>query len=367
MGIPMGEPWFRCRDTFLANGGKAFSANYRLYGNLSARVMEVLREEEGEVEVYSIDEAFIRLAVPPHRPFPWGSSLSGRVGRLTGIPVSVGIAPSRTLAKLANLIAKKRCRGPVFDFSSCPRPDRLMADFSVHEIWGVGAKSAARLNRVGIRSALDFALAPDRRIRALVGLPGLMTATELRGTSCIGDRRPGKAKSMISSRSFGEKVVSREGLASALARHGEKIASRLRRQGLRCSSLNFKVFGCGERRREARVCSTVFDQPTASPFRIGAAARLAAEKLFVPQAAYSKAGVWCENLSPADCLQGTLFVPETKDDGALMEVIDRLGSRYGEGIIHSGASLGAGATRPRAEMTSAFSPDSWEALPTVQA
>ncbi|MCI5137299.1 MAG: Y-family DNA polymerase, partial [Candidatus Electrothrix sp. AR1] len=243
LGIGMGEPYFKRKPFLQRHGVQVFSCNFGLYGDLSHRVMSVLQEEEPGVEIYSIDEAFIRLSGMDNQQATHRCrALRRRVDQCVGIPVSVGIAPTRTLAKLAASIAKKNpdCGG-VFNFSLSPSPDEILSSIPVQDLWGVGRRYRETLNRHGISTALDLKNSDSGRIRRLLGLPGQRIVMELRGNPCISINESGaNRKSVVSSRTFRHPVTTLDEVKQAVSTFVSIAARKIRSQGM--TAANVHVF-----------------------------------------------------------------------------------------------------------------------------
>ncbi|NTW37306.1 MAG: hypothetical protein HGB17_14535 [Syntrophobacteraceae bacterium] len=228
LGIKMGEPFFKCRGLIAAHQVQVFSSNYPLYGDLSQRVMDVLCQLEPEVEIYSIDEAFIRLPQANEEALlENGRHLRATVKKQVGIPVSIGFGPTKTLSKIANRIAKKRPEhGGVFALPD-QGLDALLATIEVGDVWGIGPRQSQKLFACGIRTALDLKNGNDTWLRKHLTVTGLRTAMELRGVSCLPlEDMPPPRKSVTSSRSFGQPITDlawlREALSSYIAIAAEK-------------------------------------------------------------------------------------------------------------------------------------------------
>jgi DNA polymerase V len=230
LGFKMGDPYFKVREQIERHRVAVFSSNYTLYGDMSSRVMETLRLFSPKVEEYSIDEAFLDFAdLPAAGHAAHAAELRRTVGRWTGIPVSVGIGPTKTLAKVANRIAKKRVgTGGVFAITTDAERIAAIEGFPIGEVWGIGRRWAASLARHGIEDARQFADLPDDWIRRKMNVVGLRTAWELRGESCIPlELAPPPRQSITVSRSFGRRLSSceeiREPLIAYVSRAGEKL------------------------------------------------------------------------------------------------------------------------------------------------
>jgi DNA polymerase V len=243
LGIGMGQPVFQLRDLIERYDVAVLSSNYELYGDLSQRVMACLHEFSDEVEEYSIDEAFLRLPVAAGASLTaLGHALRRQVQRDTGIPVSVGFAATKTLAKVANYYAKRsaKTRG-VLDLTASPHLPRALQQLPVDEVWGVGPRYSELLTRHGITNALQLSQAPDDWVRQQMTVVGLKTVHELRGEPCHPLELTAPAKKLITrSRSFGAATCDPDEIRAALAFFTARAAERLRSQQLVAATL--KVF-----------------------------------------------------------------------------------------------------------------------------
>lgn len=373
LGISIGTPWFQCEALFLANGGRVLSSNYALYGDMSRRVMDTLAGFGTDMEVYSIDEAFLVF------DGGFAGDLSGiareirrTVRRHTGIPVSIGIGATKTLSKVANKLAKKTpAADGVYDLSAQSRPDEVLAAFDIADVWGIGWKNAPKLAAMGIRSALDLARMPDEWLRRILTVTGLRTARELRGTPCIElvDAPPAR-KSVASSRSFGRPVETLPELEEAVAAYVTTAAAKLRRQSLAATQVT--VFLATNRFKEEpqRAVSLVcrLPLPTAYTPDLIAAARRCLVRLHKPGYRYQKVGVLLADLVPDTATQLHLFVADAgrgrKD--AVMGVLDGVNRRYGRDALRFGT---AGFQRPWGMRQTRLSPrytTCWDELPVVR-
>jgi DNA polymerase V len=337
LGIEMGEPWHLCRDKY--RGVIVRSSNYTLYGDMSARVMRVLSGFTPDLEVYSIDEAFLSLAGFEARLAPHAQALRETVGDWTGIPVSVGIAPSKTLAKVANRAAKKNPdSGGIGILLTEAEQTAALEKIVLTDLWGVGGRIAARLLALGIDTPLALRDSDPRFIRAQFSVVMERMVHELRGVPCIDFEMvaPDK-KSIIASRSFGRSVRALDELREAVASFTARAAEKMRRQQLATDRIVVMAHTnehrrdlpqyYGQRQIELAVAS-------ADTGRLIAAAMVALEALFRPGYAYVKAGVMFPVLTPAARVQGDLFgAPDTARSQTLMRVVDRLNSRYGRGSV----------------------------------
>jgi DNA polymerase V len=233
LGIKMGTPVFQVRHLIERHKIHLFSSNFPLYADISSRVMSILEQFAPSVEVYSIDEAFLDLTgVGDPDPIAYGQQIKKAVFRATGIPVCVGMGPTKTLAKLANFAAKKwKQTGGVLDLSDPGRREKLMRIVPVDEVWGIGSRTAAKLNQLGIQSVWDLANQSPDRIQAQFNVVVARIVLELNGVSCLELEAiaPDKQQ-IISSRSFSRRLTTYEALAEAMAAFGSRAAEKLRGQ-----------------------------------------------------------------------------------------------------------------------------------------
>ena len=370
LGIPMGEPYFKVKDMAKAAGVVVRSSNYALYADMSARVMSILAESAQEAEPYSIDECFLRLdSMPLGKLEGWGAMVRAKVQRWTGIPVAVGIAPTRTLAKLADSIAKTATYG-VAMLMDQPGIDSILERTPPGDIWGVGAASARKLQRCEIRTARQLRDAPDDTVSSALGICGLRVAAELRGTSCAeaagaeDDRR-----SVCCSRSFGRPVLLLEEIEQAVAEYADIVAARIRAEGLLASAIcvyletrRFTEAGCISDSRGA-----AFLEATSSSGAITAAALKLARACWHEARPYAKAGVMLSGIIAEGKAQADLFSVPVKGEAAALDIaLDKIRGRYGRGAILRGAE---GFNKPwanRREFMSRRYTTAWGELPEAR-
>ncbi|MDR1945976.1 MAG: Y-family DNA polymerase [Desulfovibrio sp.] len=345
LGIGMGEPEFMVRDLLLRHKVAVFSSNYALYGDISARVMLTLESLAPVVEQYSIDEAFLPLqGAAAANADELALNLRERVRKWTGIPVTVGIGPTRTLAKLAAETAKKGT-GLLRLNAGDAESDRTLAATPVADIWGIGRKSAEKLRLCGIRTAGELRDADGGILRKILGICGLHTSLELRGIPCL-DRSetPISRRSMVSSRSFGQKVAEKEDLAEALAMHAALAGERLRREKLEAGGLavHIRTALYGQEASYDRTANVTLPSPAANTKDLVRAAKEGLEAVFRPGYAYAKAGIMLFDLVPAGGRQGNLLEWAGPDEGKrrdrkLMSALDAVNRRFGRGTLRFAA------------------------------
>lgn len=315
LGIKMGEPIFHYKNRADII---RLSSNFELYSDMSHRVMETLSTCSPDLEIYSIDEAFFSLEDHPQLKEE-ALHIREKVRKWTGIPISIGIAPTKTLAKLASEIAKKN------DGAFVLREDMesTLGSIEVSEIWGIGRALAGRLKRKGIYSALDLKNAEDAWIRKMLGVVGYRTVLELRGKPCFElNEIPEKKKSIVCSRSFGSRVTKLEELHEAVSTFAARAAEKLREQESYASFLSVFLIS------NERIASCHATFPNASSYTPDfiSAAKVGAEKLFDSNQEYRKAGVLIGDFT--DISQPDLLNPPKVDRKIAMNVLDQINARY---------------------------------------
>ena len=369
LGIGMGEPLFKCRDRIKRYGIKVFSSNYALYGDLSHRVMQVLRDLEPEVDVYSIDEAFLTL--PPGQELTdYAGTIRATVKQSTGIPVSIGIAPTRTLAKVANHFAKKENREQgVFNFADEPDIDARLQGVEVGDVWGIGRRYGKFLRERAIRTALDLKNADDTWVRKHLTITGLRTVMELRGIPCISSAEaPASKKSIICSRSLGRAVKTLNELQEAAATYVAVATAKLRAQGLRAANLQVFISTSlhGSRHRQLSASRTVsLPEPTAATPALTSQAVQCVARMYKPGYDYRKVGVMLTGLTAAGCFQRSLFTAPDHESLPLMEAMDTINTRWGRHTLRmAAAGLHKDWEAQQAHKSPAYT-SSWDELPIV--
>lgn len=359
--IPMGVPLFQVKNELAKMGCEILSSNYALYGDMSDRVMKTLAQFGSKLELYSIDEAFLDLShINPRQLLGFAREIKETVYRDTGIPVSIGIGETKTLAKLANEIAKKDGRrilnglpqsskyGGVLNLYHNPYKDEFLKSVPVGDIWGVGRKYAKKLQNFNIQNAFQFSQAKDDWVKQHFTIQGLRMVKELRGVGCIDlDTEIDPKKGIVSSRSFGKVVTDIKELQQAVATYTTRIGEKLRKQKSVAGFLS--VFLIANRFKDnSYYNSTSVKLPIQTdytPELITQALKLL-KKIYIPGYKYQKAGVMVYNLGSDDSVQLSLFdspSPEFERQNRLMSVTDRLNSKYGNNTLKI-ATLGTKQT-----------------------
>ena len=375
LGIAMGEPWFQVRRRLDgARPVSALSSNYALYADMSNRVMRLLARFAPRQEVYSIDECFLDLTGLAD-PSAIAHGIRATVPRWTGLPVCVGLGPTKTLAKLANRLAKQDADGDgVCDLATLSEVDldRRLAEIPVGDIWGVGPRIAARLTALGVTTALALKQADSAWLRTHFSVVLARTALELRGVPCLDveDVTPDKQQIQCS-RSFGMPVTTFETLGEAVTTYVARAAEKLRAQQSEAGMVSVMIRTNLFRSDEPQYSNSLvlpLREPAADTRRLARTARHGLRRLYRPGFRYAKAGVALLALSPAGERQGDLFGdPGRRDRGErLMAVMDRINRSYGRGTLVLG---GAGLNKPWAMRQSIRSPHyttRWDELAVVR-
>jgi len=334
LGIGMGVAFFKVKDVIEKNGVEVFSSNYALYEDMSGRVMETLCNFTPEIEIYSIDEAFLNLAGVGDELTNYGRRIRETVKRWTGMPVSIGIAETKTLAKIANRIAKRsRKAAGVFELSDRAYIDKALAQTKVENVWGVGLKTAIKLKRAGIKTALALRGVDVEWMRQCFGVTGVRTVYELRGISCYGlEEEPPTKKSIAVSRMFGRKVETVEELKEAIASYASRAGEKLREKGLAAGSETIFVMTSrfvDKRRRYFDSYTVSFPTATShTPELIEGAVR-GVERLYRKGFLFNKAGIILGELVPEGNVQGNLFDETDRQRTArLMRAVDAVNAKF---------------------------------------
>lgn len=364
MGVQMGEPYFKVASLLARRGVTVFSSNFGLYEDVSRRVMGVLRRLSPLSETYSIDEAF--LEVPSGEGESWGRMVRETVLRETGIPLSVGIAPAKVLAKLASEQAKKTADGVLAAPGGQALADFLGA-FPVREVWGVGRQMEKGLKRYGIATALGLRNVRDEWVERRFGITGLRLVWELRGIRCFPlEKREAARKSIQVSRTFSATVRDVQSIREAVTEFAVIAGRRLRAQGELAGSLTVALtsghFGDSWCRRSERC---LVHPATDSDLRFIRAATDGACRLYEDGSDYGKAEVTLSDLSPAGKEQLTLFEPSPDRGSTLSRTADRLNREAGTQLLKPAILLGEKGWRPRRDMCSNVRIEDLTLLPSI--
>lgn len=339
LGIKMGTPYFQIEYLIESKEIAVFSSNYTLYGDMSARVMESLHRFSPEVEHYSIDEAFLNLETRNRNLVIKGERIKEKIYRWTGLPVSVGIAPTKTLAKIANRIAKKERKG-VVELTNDNLRDEVLIKTPISEIWGIGYNSAKKLNALGIEDAFQLKNLDRRWARKLLSVVGARIVEELNGVSCLPlEIVPPVKKSITCSRSFGCLVTELDELQEALDSYLTKAGERMRRHNLSANAVT--VFLATNRFAKTEQYSNSLTAelacPTNSTRELREWTRRILEKIYKKNFSYKKVGVILQGLQPEPLETVRLYTePAYEKDKRLMQALDKISNRFGRGTVRFG-------------------------------
>lgn len=340
LGVKMGDPLFKLKDLIRQHKIVVLSSNYTLYGDMSARLMALLSECTPHLEVYSIDEAFLDLEGDAESLQAQGQEIRTRVRRWLGLPVCLGIAPSKTLAKAANWSAKKGIAPATDGVAVLVEPaaqEALLSHMDVSEVWGVGRRLTPQLQGLGIYTAWDLRNADPAWIRRKFSVVLSRTVLELRGQPTFGIvTSPEPRQEIVVSRSFGEMVESEDALRSALVSFVARAAEKLRRQNSVAGALTVFIQTNPFRPQDpqyARSTTSKLVQPTQDSRQLIEVAVGLLRALYRPGYQYKRAGVMLMELRPEGLEQGLLFGEAGAEKSELMQALDQINKKMGRGTV----------------------------------
>ena len=354
LGLKMGAPLFKNQHLIEAYDVAVYSSNYALYGDMSQRVMEALQEFTPEVEIYSIDEAFMELDARPNVSFrDYGAEIKRKVYQWTGIPVSIGISQTKTLAKVAQRFARKMPEAQgVLDLTDLSEQTQVLEETPVEDVWGVGTAYSKLLKEAGIKTARKLRDADRRWIRQRMTVVGARIVEELRGIRCLQlEQCPQQKKSVTCSRSFGVLVESLDDLREAVAVYTSRVAERLRRAGLAARVVT--VFISTDRfSAEPQYSNTITQElafATDTTNELLEWTRKGLERIYKQGFKYKKAGVLLNHLVPADQLSRRMFGDISFERSRILaKAMDEINRRHGRDTIRFGVA------RPDGSWTTKF-------------
>ena len=372
LGIKMGAPLFKIRDIVEKYNVTVFSGNMALYGDMSQRVRWVLEEYAPSVEVYSIDECFLDLRGMANIDFnAYAKEISAQCWKQTSIPVSVGIAPTKTLAKIASKLCKQYPKLHGGCYMHRPQDiEKVLRKFPIEDVWGVGRKSVQKLQDRGIRTAYDFTQMNEAIVRSLMGIVGIRTWKELQGISCIEFEEDFEAKQSICvSRSFSSEIYDVNELQEQVANFASSMAEKLRKQ--RSVTGEMVVFAYTNRFKESlpQTYSNAlvsFSTPTSDQRTIVVQAANAIQKIFKEGYGYKKAGVIASKIIPAGEVMHSLFedTTATEREHKITSALDAINSTFGKGTIKL-AVQGSGKIKTASDNQSPHYTTRWSDIPKV--
>jgi DNA polymerase V len=376
LGVKMGEPWFKMRALAQQHGIIALSSNYALYGDMSQRMMQLLSQYGHGQEVYSIDESFLDLSGYGSQATRIGQQIRQQLAQQLALPVGVGIGASKTQAKLANHLAKKR---PIYqgvcnlnDMTSAER-EATLATIDIGEVWGIGSRSADRLRALGIHHVLALAQSEPQRVRRHFSIVMERIIHELRGIPCLELAEVIPPRQQIqATRSFGAPIHTLEGLMEAIAHFVRLACQRLRQQQSVAGALHLFIRTNPFRERDpfyAQGVTIALATASDDELLLTHLARQGLQRIYRPGYAYAKAGVGLLAIEGAAQQATDLFSsPHLRQRSqALMTTLDQLRQRFGAGIIHSAAENPTPHWRGRASNRTPRYTTRWDELPVVHA
>ena len=372
LGIKMGSPFFKIKHIVEKHNVAVFSGNMALYGDMSQRVRWVLEDFAPAVEVYSIDEAFLDLRGMDNVDFDaYAKKISSECWRLTSIPVSVGIAPTKTLAKIASKLCKQypKLRGGCY----MHRPqdiEKVLRKFPIEDVWGIGRRSCAKLLSMGVKTAWDYTQLPENAVRKLLALPGVRTWRELRGEPCIEFEDGFEAKQSICvSRSFAKEITDVEELSEQIANFASSMAEKLRQQ--RSVASEMAVFAYTNRFKDNEPQTygnslVHFEQPTNDQRTIVASAAAAVHELYKRGYGYKKAGVVATHILQESDVVHSLFEDSqaAEREHRITSALDAINGTFGRGTVKL-AAQGSGKIKSASEKQSPHYTTLWDDIPKV--
>lgn len=374
LGIPMGAPAFKYRDLFVRHKVVTFSANFELYGDISQRITTLISRITPKIEVYSVDESFLDLSELNIKDYDqWAREVRARILRDIGVPVSIGIAPSKTLCKVAVEHAKKipELAGGLSLIRHNTRPTYL-AKTPINAVWGVGWRLTPKLKALGVHTAQDLSQLHPRHAQQLMGIHGRQMVAELNGTCCLPLQYSSKPQQMIMrGRQFGEDTNELGVIEAAIANLAARATYRLRQDDQLAKNATVVLQTNRKKPGYRRLVTAIrLDTPSADTGVICSQLVQSLQAGFNPHLAYHKAEVLLYNLIPAKALQPDLFglvdPARASSSQQRMRAIDGINSRYGKGTVRYAAEDLSASWRPRRRLASPRYTSSWDELPVVR-
>ncbi len=374
LGIKMGQPLYQIKNLIKSAGVTYFSSNYALYGDMSSRVFQIVKQNAPSVEIYSIDEAFMDLSgIDQEELKDYGKELVRKIRKCTGIPVSIGVAHTKTLAKIASRLCKKYPK-----FEGCcvmTRPQdiqKVLSSYPIEDVWGIGRRYAKMLNDYQIKTAEQFTRLPAKWVKEKMSIVGLRTWQELRGEACIEfDAEEVGKKTITVSRSFAKELTTIADLDEAITTFIATGARKLRSQG--SVAAHMQVYIMTNRHREDKAQHQegeliVFSNPTDNSIELVKQGRIALKKIFREGYEYKKAGVLFSGLRSKGAHSPCLFEEEPtvnpKQD-LLMSTLDELAHRYGRSAVKLGNELDIAAKSNHESLSKEYT-TSWNDILVVK-
>ena len=342
LGIRMGEPYFKAKKIIEKNNVKVFSSNYSLYGDISQRVMEILLGFSPEVEIYSIDEAFLNFkGFKNHELLTYCKHIRQTIKQWVGIPVSIGVGSTKTLSKIANHLAKKEADYEgICILKGDEKIKEALNRIEIGDVWGIGRRLSKFLRNYEVRTAKQFAFLDRRWIRKNMGVVGEKIQLELCGVSCLDlELLPSPKKSCCVSRSFSRPIEKIEELQESIANYGSRVAEKIREEGLIAQSMSIFVLTNHFNKKEKQYSSSIklqLDYPTSDSKLIVKRAVEGIKRIYKEGYRYKKAGIILYELHSSSSVRGLLDYDKPRTD-SLMRSLDEINYRYGSATLRLAA------------------------------
>ena len=343
LGIPMGAPFHHYQHTLLQKGVQIYSSNYQLYGDMSGRVMDSLKIFSPDVEVYSIDEAFVKFKYSNRRNYyEYSKTIKNSIFQWTGIPVSIGLAPTKTLAKIANSLAKKSKINCIYDLSSPSTQIEVLENIQVESIWGISKRWGAKLRLIGIGNALQLRNASPHKIRKYLGVVLERIVYELRGVSCLDLDQMQSRKNIMVSRSFGSPINNLIDLEQAISLYAVRACEKMRSQSSRAQTvytfLRTNSFSKKNKQYSAGTMSG-FSNPCSDTGHILNLVKKNLSHIYKDGYLYHKGGVMLVDLVPDNIHQRNLFERyDYQRSDSRMIAVDKINKKFGPGTLFYAAA-----------------------------
>ena len=342
LGIKMGEPYFKAKKIIEKNNVKVFSSNYSLYGDISQRVMEILLGFSPEVEIYSIDEAFLNFkGFKNNELLTYCKHIRQTIKQWVGIPVSIGVGSTKTLSKIANHLAKKEADYEgICILKGDEKIEEALNRIEIGDVWGIGRRLSKFLRNYEVRTAKQFAFLDRRWIRKNMGVVGEKIQLELCGVSCLDlELLPSPKKSCCVSRSFSRPIEKIEELQESIANYGSRVAEKIREEGLIAQSMSIFVLTNHFNKKEKQYSSSIklqLDCPTSDSKLIVKRAVEGIKRIYKEGYRYKKAGIILYELHSSSSVRGLLDYDKPRTD-SLMRSLDEINYRYGSATLRLAA------------------------------
>ena len=369
--VPMGAVAFKYKEIFEMHDINVLSSNYALYGDFSNRVMNILSSYTPDIEIYSIDEAFLQLkGFDKYNLHDYGLEIKSKVYQLIKIPISIGIAPTKALSKIANKIAKKfpeKTRG-VYVIDKQKRVKALKWT-KIEDVWGIGRRFSKKLLSIGVKTAFDFTELPDQFIRAELSIVGLRLKHELEGRPALELDRVKNKKTIATTRSFKNDISDLSELKERISTFADSCSVKLRKQNSHCNLLMVFIQTNSHRKEHKQYSKNInikLPYPTNSSITISKYATKALEAIYKQGYKFKKVGVIVMGITPKDARQLKLFLNENPRHEGLMETIDKVNNHYGYKLLKLGSQNPKRTWILRQEKLSNKYTTSWNELLEVQ-